>query len=193
MIAGLGAVAVGMLLGRDAEGKPSGNKGNSGGKGNSDCNAVCAREAKVERKKCGGKDKKAAKKSCLQNAKQAQAKCRQKCVPTDNTGTGTGTQTGSAPATDVDSGETGAGEEFSILAKDLCTPGGTSCQDDLDESSPGNCLTATCTKSVSDGRYRCQYTRNTEECSGDNHICCNYRRDAKNSGMCVADVAHCKQ
>jgi hypothetical protein len=192
VLAGLGAIAMGTLLGRDGEAKPSGNKGRSGSNSSASCAADCAQKFKAKGKNCKKKDDKSDKKQCLRDAKAGQALCRQECEAAENTSAST--ETGSVPATGTgtNSGETGTGEELSILAKDLCTPDGTSCQDDLDASSPGNCLTATCTKSVSDGRYRCQYTRNTDVCTGEKHICCNYRRDAKNSGMCVAHVEQCK-
>ena len=180
-LAGLGAIVMGTLLGRHAEAKPSGNKGKSGTNGNADCNAVCAHEAKVARKKCQDKDKKAAKKQCLKNVKQAQAECRAKCVPTDNTGTG------STPTEDAgtDTSGTDTGGDLSILAKDLCQPGDAGdayCQSTVE----GTCLIGTCTHLVRRGQYRCAYTRNPEACTDpEKPVCCNYRLDSPTSGQCV--------
>ena len=181
VLAGLGAVALGSLLGRDTAAKPSGNNGNAGTNGNADCNAVCAHEAKVARKKCQDKDKKAAKKQCLKTVKQEQATCRTGCVPNDTTGTG-GTPTQDAG---TDTGGTDPGDQLSILAKDLCTPGDAGdayCQSTVE----GTCLIGTCTHLVRRGQYRCAYTRNPELCTDpEKPVCCNYRLDAPTSGQCV--------
>ena len=180
VLAGLGTIALATLLGRDAEAKSSDNKGKSGTNGNSDCNAVCAHDAKVARKVCQDKKNKATKKGCLKNVQQAQAECRATCVPTDNTGT----ESGSVPTNDTggaDGGSADSGSELGILAKDLCTIGGTSCQDDL---GPNTCLIGTCVKQ--NNRARCEYTRNPGACTDPTKpVCCNYRLDSPTSGQCV--------
>ena len=190
LITGFGALAIGALLGRDAEAKSSGNKGNSGSNSNADCSAGCAHTAKDARKECQDKKNKATKKECLKKVKGAQATCRKTCELTQTTGTDTGTSTGtetsSAPPlmtgteTDTETGTESEGE-FGILARDLCTIGGTKCQDDL---GPNTCLIGTCVKQ--NNRARCEYTRNPEACTDpEKPVCCNYRLGSSTSGQCV--------
>lgn len=187
VLAGLGTVAIGMLLGRDAEAKPSGNKGNSEPNSNASCAAGCAQKFKAKGKNCKKKDDKSDKKQCLRDAKTAQVLCRQKCETAENTAIGTGTETGTAP----DAG-TETGDELSVMIRPACTmdaaPEVTA--EECGTDKPGNCLKATCV--TVNNRARCVYERQKSVCKGENHICCNYRRDAENSGMCVADVADCE-
>ena len=185
VLAGLGVIAMGTLLGRDAEGKRSGNKGSSEPNSNASCAAGCAQKFKAKVKTCKKKDDKSDKKRCLKDAKTAQAECRQECKTAENTGAGTGTDTGTGTAPEPDG-------ELSAMIRPECTMGApaekTAAECGTDK--PGNCLKATCVTVKS--RARCVYERQKEVCQGENHICCNYRRDAINSGMCVADVAQCE-
>src|SRR5918998_3645190 len=121
-LASLGAIAMGMLLGRHAEAKASGKKGSSEPNSNASCAAGCAQKFKAKGKNCKKKDDKSAKKQCLKTAKAGQALCRHECEVAENTGTG------STPTDDAgtDTGGSETGGELSILAKPVCEAGTTS-------------------------------------------------------------------
>ena len=118
VLSGLGAIAMGMLLGQDAEGKRSGSKGNSEPNSNASCAAGCAQLYKAKGKNCKKKDDKSAKKQCLKTAKVNQAGCLEGCKAAENpgTGTGTGTDTGTGTTPEIEGG-------ISILAKPICLEG----------------------------------------------------------------------
>lgn len=168
MLSGFGGVAMVTLLGRTATARSSTSE-----RCLNDCNA----QAKEDRKACANaksKDKHA----CLQAVKSERVGCRQACGRNDESDSET-------------DGDTSTDGVVTIQAKAECDPlngGDAFCQSTVADT----CLIGTCSKLTTTGKYRCAYTRDKTQCSGTNHVCCNYRDDSPTSGQCVAHAEECK-